>query len=59
MYVLGKYGGFRMEIITDNLNYAEVEKLVQFLKDLHQIDYNVNIESVKDSTKFKINLERF
>lgn len=48
-----------MEIITDNLNYAEVEKLVQFLKDLHQIDYNVNIESVKDSTKFKINLERF
>jgi len=48
-----------MEVITDGLNYAEVEKLVKFLNQLHSIDYNVNIESVKNSTKFKINLERF
>ena len=46
-----------MNITTEGLNISEVEQLTKFLCDLHQIDYNINIESVKNSTQFKITLK--
>jgi hypothetical protein len=43
-----------MLIISEELNYVEVKKLVEFIKDLKQIDYNVAIQSNKDGFEIEL-----